>query len=64
MITLPRQRRFNLKQKGMKKQLKNTTSRIEECKEKMNQELEDGIGIEADIFRKLNQFEKKERDGD
>jgi len=43
----------------MKKQLKNTTSRIEECKEKMNQELEDGIGIEADIFRKLNQFEKK-----
>jgi len=48
----------------MKKQLKNTTSRIEECKEKMNQELEDGIGIEADIFRKLNQFEKKERDGD
>ncbi len=48
------------KQKGMKSQLKNTKSRIEECKEKMNKELEDGIRIEADLSRILNQFEEKE----
>ena len=48
------------KQKGMKSQLKNIKSRIEECKEKMNEELEDGIQIEADLSRILNQFEEKE----